>query len=561
MSSLRLCLAAGVTAALMSCGGSAPQPAALSSHWTAPSILAEVPADAPYVFALLEPMNDALRRRLMQSFDQQLAHGLKDLDKLGEGDHAKLEPWMRAVLAIVGDIRAKGAAAWFNELGIDPHGRSVVYGMSLWPVARIELNNPAKLRAAITRALAAAGMQPGPQRTLEGRSYWLSSAGELSFIGAVFDREAVVALMPTAVVDAALPQVLGIRPPERSLASTATMPELLARHRFLGVMLGYIDAHRIVDILAGLQPRAVDVPIRAATGPIAPACRADLDRLAVAMPRLVFGYHRFDDAGFDGAMVLETPPATVAALRRLHAVVPEVSPRPAGHPLFEIGAALDPDQLIAWLQAETRELHDHPFGCPWFAELNHTADKLARQLAKPLPPLVRGLRGFALTVDDAAFLPPSVTGHVVVTGERVADLVKWLVGQVPAIAGIPLVSDGKPVALPTRQLNIPVPAHYALTADRLVIAAGPASEHRVSEHLATAAPRTSPLFTMQLDAPRIQQIVSMLGETPVDNLGSLGDFGMGVDIEDAGVAVDFWGTWPPVQPAQPAQIAAPPARP
>ncbi|HEX3758208.1 MAG TPA: hypothetical protein VHW23_05860 [Kofleriaceae bacterium] len=560
MCSLRLCLVAAVAVAALSCGGSAPQPAALSSRWSAPSILAEVPADAPYLFALLEPMNDAVRRRLMQNFDRQIAQGMKDLEKLRDGDPAKIEPWMRAVLAILGDMRNKGMANWFDELGIDPHGRSVLYGMSLWPVVRIELNNPAKLRAAITRAMTAAGVQPGPQRTLEGRSYWRSTNGEFTFVAGVLDREAVAAILPTASVDAALPEVLGIRPPGRSLASTPTVPELLARHRFLGLMLGYLDAHRVIDVLTGAQPRPLDLPIRAATGSVAPACRADLDRLAAAMPRLVFGYHRFDDTGFDGSMVLETPAATVAALRKLHAVVPEVNPRPAGHPLFAMGVALEPDQLIAWLQDQTRELHDHPFGCPWFTDLDEAAAKLSQKLATPLPPLWRGLRGLAVTIDDAAFLPPSVTGHVLIAGERVADLVKSLVGQVPAIAGIPLVSDGKPVALPTRQLKIPVPAHFALTTDRLVIAAGEGSEHRVTEHLATAAPKASPLLTMQFDVPRIQQIAAMFGESPVDGFGSLGDVGMGLDVGDAGVAFDVWGTWQPVQPA-PAQIATPPARP
>src|SRR5215475_7977906 len=128
MRSPRLCLVAAVAGALMSCGGGAPQPATLSSRWSAPSILAEVPADAPYVFALLEPMNDALRRRMMRNFDAQLAQlpAMKALDKLRSD--GKLEPWMRAVVALVDELRAKGAAAWFDQLGIDPHGRFVVYG-------------------------------------------------------------------------------------------------------------------------------------------------------------------------------------------------------------------------------------------------------------------------------------------------------------------------------------------------------------------------------------------------------------------------------------------------
>jgi hypothetical protein len=495
---------------------------------------------------------------MMQNLDAQIAQSMKAFDKLRDADRAKLEPWMRAVLALTGELRSKGAAAWFDQLGIDPRGRFVIYGLSLWPVARIELNNPAQMRSTITRALSAAGIQP-QQRTLDGRAYWLAGGGDFSFVAAVLDREAVAAVLPTAAVDAALPLVLGARPPEPSLAATSTVPDLLARHRFLGVLLAYFDAHHIIDVLTGPQPRPLDIPIRAATGPVSPACRTDLDRLAAALPRLVLGYHRFDDTGFDASMVLETPLATVTALRKLHAVVPEVTPRPAGHPLFAMGAALDPDPLIAWLQDQARQLHDRPFRCPWFTDLNEAAADLAGQLATPLPPTWRGVRGFSMTIDDASILPPSVTGHVLVAGDRVADLVQSLAGQVPAIAGIPLTRDGRPIALPTRQLRIPVPAHFALTTDRLVIAAGDGSERRVTEHLRSPAPKTSPLFTMAFDVPRLQQILASLGQEPVGNLGSLRDLGLGLDLDDTGISFDVWGTWQPAPP--PAQIAAPPAKP
>lgn len=561
MPCLRLSVVAAATLLALSCGGGAPQPAALSSRWAAPPILSHVPADSPYLFALLEPISDALRQRMMQGFYDQMARSYQALDALRAGDRTKLEPWLRAVLAATDELRGKPPAAWFEHFGVDPRGRFAIYGLSMWPVMRIEIASPPRLRAVIERVLAAADLRP-QQRTLDGHPYWLMGDGNVSVVAAVLDREAVAALVPTPVLDAALPLVLGTRAPDHSLAATTTVPDLLARHRLLGLVLAYVDARNIAAIVAGPQPGPLDIPIRAATGPVSPACRADLDRLAAIVPRLVLGYHRFDDAGFDASTVVELPAATVGALHKLRAAVPEVIPRPPGRPLFTLGAAIDPGELIAWLQATTRQLQDRPFRCPWFTGINEAGARLAAKLATPLPPTWRGLRGFAMTIDDASILPPDVTGHVLVAGERVADLVTSLVGAVPALAGIPLARDGKPIALPIQQLHLPTrSAHLALTTDRLVIAAGDGSDRRATAHLGSPAPGHSPLFTMSFDIPRLQKLLAALGQSPVQNLGAMRDVGFGVDIGDTGIDLAIRASWLPTPPAQIAAPPSPPARP
>jgi hypothetical protein len=166
------------------------------------------------------------------------------------------------------------------------------------------------------------------------------------------------------------------------------------------------------------------------------------------------------------------------------------------------------------------------------------------------------VRGFSLTLDDASASPPSVTGHLLLAGDRVADLVTSLAGTVPAVAGIPLARDGRPIALPTKQLGLPVSsAHLALTTDRLVIAAGEGSERRAAEHLTTPAPRLSPLVVIAFNAPRLQKLIASFGQQTGDSLDALGDTGFTLDIADQGLELRVWGTEPG------AQIAAPPDKP
>jgi len=553
-------LALALAVAAPSCGGGgggggAAQPAALSSRWAAPSILSHIPADSPYVMVTLDPPSEALRQKLMQNVEQQIAQSTAAIDKLHGVDRSKLKPWHRALLAFLDELRGKSSATWIEQLGFDPRGRFALYGLSLWPVARIEIASPQRMQAAIQRVLIASGVAP-ELRTLDGRRYWLTGDSELSLVFAVLDREAVAALLPTAVLDAALPLVLGTRLPEHNLAAATTVPELLARHHLLGFLLAYVDSHNLADIIAGPQPRALDIPLRARTGAVPPACRTDLDRLASLVPRVVLGYHKVDATAFEATAVVELAPGAIGGLRALHAAVPEVGPRAPGHPLLALGAAVDLDQLIAWLRRGTQELHDHPFTCPWFAGINQSGAELADALATPLPPAWRGVRGFALTIDDASLVPPSVTGHVILAGDRVADLVTSLAGSVPAIAGIPLVGDGRAVALPTQQLRLPVQsAHLALTTDRLVIAAGAGSERRATEHLASRAPKASPLLTMAFDMPRLNQLLVALGQPQPGGFGTLRDVGLRLDIGDRGLSFDVWGTW---GTAPPAQLAAPP---
>lgn len=551
-----------VVVAAVSCGGksSPPQQGAVSARWSAPSILAPVPAESPYVIALLDPVSDALRRRLMQQLDERFTEILGKLEALRGLDRGELEPWKRALFAFIDELHGKPLSGWLEQLGFDPRGRFALYGLSMWPVMRLEIASPTRLRAAIERILSAAGIQP-QQRTLDGKSYWLAGGTDFSFIAAVLDREAVAALVPTATLDAALPLVLGTRPPEHSLAASTVVPEALAHHGFMGFLFAYVDMHNIIEIIAGPKPSALDIPIRAATGQVTPVCRGELDRLARVMPRLVFGYRRFDDAGFEGSIVFELPPAVLGALRKLRATVPEVTARVSGRPLLAFGVAADPAEAAAWLRDTARGVRDRPFACPWFTGINKASAELGSTLDRPLPPTWRGLHGVAVTLDEASLTPPNLVGHVLVSGDRVADLVTSLAGAVPAVAGIPLSREGKPVALPVQQLRLPVrSAHFALTTDRLVIAAGEGSERRAAQHLASPVPSHSPLLMMAFDTPRLQQLMIALGQKPFENFSTLAEGGLSIDIAEHGLGLDVWGTWRPAAPATPPP-AAPPAKP
>lgn len=531
-----------VLAVALSCGGSS-KPTTLSSSWAAPSILAQVPADSPYVFATLQPIDEKLRHRLFSGVHHSLAALLETGAQVKPSERAGLEPLARAGLALGDELRGKDLEHWWRELGFDPSGRFALYGLSVWPVARVEIADPDRVRGVLERVIAATGVQ-ARRATLDGRAYWTVGTAEITAVAAVLDHEAVVAILPTSGLAAALPLVLGTQQPAHPLGATTTVTDLLAHNHFLNVMLGYVDFRSLLAIMTGPTPSVLDAPLRAKAGPIPAACSADLTRMVAAAPRMAFGYRRLDDRGFDGAMVIETAPSVITAFKRMHASVPELTTPIAGHPLFAFGAAINPDELIAWLRGVTGDLHAKPFTCPWFEGANRAADELAAKLSTPLPPMVRGVRGFSVVVDNLAISPFDVEGHVVIAGDHAPDLISMLTSSIPFLPNIPVKPDGVPVEIPTKQLNLPVrSAHVAMTPDRIVIAAGPNSARRATAHLTTPAPRTSPLGLMAFDMARLQGLLAATGSKDIDKLDYIGDLGMSFDATDDGIGFEVWGTW------------------
>jgi hypothetical protein len=587
-------LIAAVILGSLSCGGAPSQPGTLSSTWVAPPLLAQVPADSPYLIASLVPVSDAVQQRIFAGLDEQLPRLLRmileaeqklnqgggrratddsDGDDDSENDDAldlfgrdrggamseMFAPWVRAAAVIAREVEGKKPTTWWRDLGFHPDGKFALYGLSLWPVLRLEVADPARLRGVIDRALAAGGVKPR-QGTIDGRAYWTAGTDQLSMVAAVLEREAVIAMVPTASLAAALPEVLGTRAPAQSLGKTAKVPELLGRYGLMGYVFSYIETRGIVDIVTGRRTSEVDRPLRGWIGEVSPVCRGDLERLATAVPRLVAGYRRLDTTGFDTISLLELAPEVTSALKKLHTSAAEVTVPPPTGPLFSMGIAMTPEALTGWLRELAGGIRARPFACPWLADINKVGRELARAADKPLPALVRGVRGVSVTLDQATLSPPNFEGHVLLSGELSTDLVPMLSSMVPGMGGLPVKRDGRPVALPVAKLGIPSRgAHLAMNAERMVIASGPDSARDATARLAAPAPKSSPLLVMGFDGPRLHALIASIRDDgddddestshkndTIDSLYSIkhvSQLGLSVDIVDQGISLAAWGTW------------------
>ena len=528
--------------ALAACGGRSSRSGGPASEtWSAPAILGSVPADSPYVVVMLEPAPPEVRDAMFITADRKLAEALRAMEQLPPAfDRRTLSPYERALFAIFDELRGKDLKRWGQELGFDPSGRFALYGLSVWPVLRVAVADAPRLRGAVQRVIAASGVAV-PERTLGGRSYWSVGNDKVTLIAAVFDREAVAAIVPTQAAARATPFVLGIEQPARSLRDGGDLRQVVRRHRLLPHMVGYVDARAVANILTGRVRHGtaeLDRPFQAALGPISRNCVGAIDRVVDIAPRMVFGYRQLDTRAMHAALIVEMPAAITAALARLRVPVPEVTRGlPAGRPLLHVGAAIRLDELLPLLRRATKHIQDHPFRCDWFAPLESAAAELGAVLQRPLPAPLFGLRGFSLTIDDYQ-RPLAVRGHALIAGTHANDLLGLVLQSLAP--GLPIAPDGNPVALPVQQFGLPpgFTAHAAAQVHQAAVAVGPDSLAATRRALKATAPAHSPLATITMDMARITAL-GLMDEQEQE----IGTAAFQLEVIDGGLSVEMVATF------------------
>ena len=510
----------------------APPPAAVAPPVALDSLLAQVPADTPYVFANLDAVDDVVLARFRHQFETQLA-------KAAAGDSG----FAREIASVSRILQAakQGHDTWTSALGLAPSGRFVFYGESIWPVLRIEVSDPARLHAFIASALAALRPQIGPvveAASGGGQLYWLIDLGSVQLEIAVLPHEAVIAVMPVIANEPLAQHPLWNAPVSFNLAANRTLEIVRKAHGFNKSFVGYIDVAQLVAVVTGRRPHDVDLSPATMLG-IPATCDADLDRLAALVPRIALGYHRLDATGFSGSMVAELALPAAVMLRRLRTAVPEVTRRPPAGALASFGIAVDGDQAIAVAQEVAQLIAAQPFRCGALGALNQNAADAAAALAKPLPPMVHGLRGGMFVLQSATTNPTSFTGHALVAGDHVDDLITLLMARL-GLGRSALSTLGVPVELPVAALHVPglTSAHLVATGDRAAIAFGADSANAVLDPAQAPVPTHSPFLTLSYDVPTLRAVLPSIA-TAFASMDTFGNVMMRLDLRDDCLSFDI----------------------
>jgi hypothetical protein len=466
--------------------------------------LAFVPANTPYVFANIEPFPAAITARWMQQFDvaarvwqSQLALGIAKLEQTRpEAEELK---WLRAVNA---ELEGKTMEQVFDALGYDLQGRFALYGVGLVPVMRISLADPEKFKAFIARLEKHVG-SAFPRGTVAGQEYFnlVAPEGKLRGILALQDRQLVLTLAPAAG-DEALPELLGVQRPAKSLGEAGTLAALNRQFAYLPNGSGYFDTRLLLE-----QFSAPATPLQTAfltaleiqKPALDPVCASEYAAMTGAVPRLSFGYTRLDAQHMDLVSRLETNAAIAADLRTLRAPMPGLD-KTADAP-FNFGVSLKLAALPPLVSKWASAIAAAPWQCEALKGLNEGAAQSQQQLANPVvfgaAPVFEGLHLIATRIELKSMNEaPDFAGKLLIGSPNPAALLGMAKSFAPPLASVQLAPDGKVHALPALpEMPAGMPAFAAMTKNVLGLAVGTGEDKDLAEYM-SADPARQPLLVL-----------------------------------------------------------------
>ena len=485
-------------------------------------LLKYVPADSPYVFAMLDPVPDGVADKLEPKVDAILksyqgvlrqivkisaeeATESEDEDGLPEGSIAALEEF-GTLLSIEG----------LRSIGIERDSTAVLYGAGLLPVLRMTLSDGALFDAAIAR-IEEKAQGSMTVATIDGQSYRYAGHEEGRLIIAVIGNEFVVSLVPTNLSDDVLKSVLGLTLPTSSMAESGQLQKIIDDNGYLWHSLGFIDVERIVATFIDDQTGVNQELLALAEydrSELDDVCKAEIREMSTIAPRVVTGYTEMSVDQFVSNTIFELRPDIASEVATLTAPVPGLGNDQGG--LFAIGMSIDLLALREFYEARLDAIEANPYECDLFADLQAGVEQGREALNQPIPPIVYGFKGFLAVVEDIKGMdlannirPTGADFRVIVTTDNAAGLLAMGAMFSPEIAGLDIKPDGEPVKFESELLaGVVDTAYVAMTDTALALSLGEGVEARLGDMLSAAVNEPNPFMSMEMDAARYYDYIA-----------------------------------------------------
>lgn len=446
------------------------------------SLLEQVPADTPFVYAfnaalpgrLVEYLFQQRKRKLQEMFNGYLAFSRKRHDARNSRGLADSEA-DRIITTLIHRIQADFTREGFHKrFGIDLDDEAVLYGYGVIPVFRMVLDSPDRFTEAITGILEEAGSGYSFVAMPEGERLELPFTDELRLVLAVQGKTLVVTLAPhtAGLVDSILgnPHSAAFEPfPKEKII------QLISEKKYSGQAIGVLDTRRFMKLVfepAGEEERtARDALLQLFDVPM--GCEPLLQDLSDMVPQLHAGILTSSEAHMETQFGIEV---AGKAKTTLEALISGASPSPSRQAMASLGVSMHLPVFISAMSDLLVHLSSNRYdGCGW-VDSQAIGDYQAT-LALLNNPLVHNVTGLLIdfndfSVDPETRQPALFSMEALLQFESAEPVVASLVGMSPKIASLGLTTDGHPISMETRVENRTVTLSMAADHRNMAIAMG-----------------------------------------------------------------------------------------
>lgn len=475
-------------------------------------LLEPVPADTPYLMAVLDHQPEANFRHYVDVFAPRI---VAVIDAMEEAAAADLEGH--------GDADVRHMRFMMNELrdyyanpdDIEQH-RMVVYGNGLFPVVRVELNDIESMQQKLESIHTEFSVNPATV-SLNGHEIYrapLEEAGLVAYYG-VIDDFLVGTVLPKDSEQLLLEQTFGGPAPQDAL-DPAELETLSKKHDFTNYFLGYVDVVASSEQL--LSPDAAFMRWLEANAPedklnvdaLDEVCLAEMRDMMQIAPRIDMGLTQLDKSGYTARTIVQLREDIAAGIQGLTGDLSGLDEDPGG--ALAMGVSLRVGAMRDFIIEMARNVQNAPYACAELDELNQSAEQVLAQAGTPIPPFVGQVRGLKFRIDEFQGMlqqqAPKMSMALFV--ENAQLLMSMAQMFMPQLGELGLEPDGEPVrideAMGGMPVDLPHAAYAALTDGSIGFALGNDQAASLPDMMAESGSADGVLFALWMDYRELMDI-------------------------------------------------------
>mgnify|MGYP006198071981 FL=1 len=166
------------------------------------------------------------------------------------------------MFALMAELKGKVSREGFESLGFSSTPRVAVYTLGPLPVFKMDLSDPAKFDALLTRIEQRSGLERTTEKVGEHTFWSYRTASEMLLVMTVQHRQVVLGLVPDSVAATFVSHIVGESKPATPVREDG-LRKIATTWGFEPFLIGYVDLARIAQMVVAPQPGLNEEMLRA----------------------------------------------------------------------------------------------------------------------------------------------------------------------------------------------------------------------------------------------------------------------------------------------------------